>query len=118
MRYRGGMTVRGRMTISSSSHYLLAAKRYRGGIAIGRQKKGTAGHNYQLMRHYKKRQTFFCFYARSLVHIFLPLLRDFPYYFLTHLNFLSPLSFGFRRDFICRIKSHLTSKSTFRGSKV
>ncbi|MFP3031685.1 MULTISPECIES: hypothetical protein [Wolbachia] len=34
-RMNRGMTVRGRMTISSSSHYLLAAKRYRGGIAIG-----------------------------------------------------------------------------------
>ncbi|UVW84420.1 hypothetical protein [Wolbachia endosymbiont of Aedes albopictus] len=29
-RYRGGMTVRGGMTITSSSRYVLAAKRYRG----------------------------------------------------------------------------------------
>ncbi|WP_265035521.1 MULTISPECIES: hypothetical protein [unclassified Wolbachia] len=33
-RYRGGMTVRGGMMISSSSRCLLAAKRYRDGMTV------------------------------------------------------------------------------------
>ncbi|WP_264735931.1 hypothetical protein [Wolbachia endosymbiont (group A) of Rhinocyllus conicus] len=34
MRYRGSVTVRGGMTITSSSRCLLAAKRYRGGMTV------------------------------------------------------------------------------------